>query len=173
MEFDFPTTAGALSQIFDATLIGSEDTVINGLAPLPKASEGTLSYCASRKYGGLLNQLTGAIVITRKELVRPELPLTYLVVEDPQSAFAEIAKKFSTKSPWKGVSPQAIIHPTAVVDPSAAVAPFCVVSERAVIGAGHGFISLRIRRCGRRDRPELPNLSARGSPRKSKSGKPG
>jgi UDP-3-O-[3-hydroxymyristoyl] glucosamine N-acyltransferase len=134
MEFDLPTTAAALGRIFKGAVVGDGSALVTSLAPLSQAGSGTLSYCANKKYGALLNQIKGAILLTSQDLVRPELPLTYIVVSNPQEAFARVAKQFSLQANWEGVSPQAVVHPTAVLAHGVKIGPFAVVGESASIG---------------------------------------
>jgi UDP-3-O-[3-hydroxymyristoyl] glucosamine N-acyltransferase len=149
MDLEFPTTAAALGKIFDASVVGDADALVHSLAPLPKASEGTLSFCANRKYGGVLQSIKGAVLFTRADLVRPELPLTYLVVANPQSAFAEVAKSFAHKSKAHGISPHAVIDPSAILEDGVSVGPFAVIAEGARLGKGtsvgaHGYVGPKV-----------------------------
>jgi UDP-3-O-[3-hydroxymyristoyl] glucosamine N-acyltransferase len=136
MEFELPTTAEALSRIFQGAIVGDGSAQVRSLAPLSQAGSGTLSYCVNKKYGSLLNQLKGAILLTSEDLVRPELPLTYIVVANPQEAFARVARQFSLRAHWEGISPQAIIDPSAFLAEGVKVGPFAIVCEGASIGKG-------------------------------------
>jgi UDP-3-O-[3-hydroxymyristoyl] glucosamine N-acyltransferase len=132
----FPTTAAHLSQWFGAEIVGDQASPVDRLSSLEAAGTGSLAYFANRKYAQVLQRINGAVVFTTRELVEPKLPLTYLVVDNPQSAFAAIARQFSRRALPAGVSPQAIVHPTARLGDGVAIGPFACVGEGTVIGAG-------------------------------------
>jgi UDP-3-O-[3-hydroxymyristoyl] glucosamine N-acyltransferase len=135
IEVTLPTTAAALAQAFGASVIGDGEAEILSLSPLQTAGRGNLAFLANRKYGNYLYHIEGAVVFTSPALARPELPLTFILVADPQSAFAEVAKGFSIRGDWEGVSPQALVHPTTRLGPGVRVGPFAILSEGVVLGA--------------------------------------
>jgi UDP-3-O-[3-hydroxymyristoyl] glucosamine N-acyltransferase len=132
---EFPTNAGEIASYFNAELLGDPNATVEGLSSVQTMSPGMLCYLSDRKVASLLGSLPpGAVVLTKKEFVNQELPLTYLLVEEPKVVFANLAKTFLPKTPWKGISRSAEIHPLAEIDPSAHVGPFAVVCEGAKIG---------------------------------------
>ena len=135
-DLEFPTTAATLGRSLGARVIGNGDAEIRLLSSLENAREGTLSFFSNKKYGSCLTQIKGAVLFTSESLARPELPLTYIIVPDPQTAFAAIAGKFAARPAWPGISPQSVIHPKAVLKENVHVGPFAVISEGASIGAG-------------------------------------
>jgi UDP-3-O-[3-hydroxymyristoyl] glucosamine N-acyltransferase len=135
-ELEFPTTAGDLGRSLGAPVIGNGQAEIRSLAPLQSAGEGALSFFSNRKYGSFLTRIRDAVVLTSEALVRPDLPLTFIVVPDPQLAFATVARSFSSRSEWPGVSPQASVHPGAELEANVQIGPFAVIREGARIGAG-------------------------------------
>src|SRR5688572_15776559 len=106
-ELALPTTAGALARAFGASLLGDESREVSRLAPLEAAGEGALTFFSQRKYADRLAELRGAVLFTSPALARPELPLTYILVDDPQAAFARVASQFRPRPSWRGVSPLA------------------------------------------------------------------
>jgi len=133
----FPTTAGLLAAAFGAKLLGNADSPVDSLAPLSAAMPGTLSFCASKKYGAELARAQGGVLFIHEDLVREDLPLTFLIVADPQKAFAEVAKGFrALSSPAPGVSPLASVHPGALLEEGVAVGAFAVIGEHSCIGRG-------------------------------------
>lgn len=134
-EIPLPTTAAALGEFFNASLIGDPTAEVRSLVPLAEAGTGTLSFYANRKYGDYLTRVTGAVILTQPSLVRPELPLTYIVVDNPQHVFATIARRFAATIPWKGISEHALVDPTAVLGSEVVVGPFSIISAGVKIGA--------------------------------------
>jgi UDP-3-O-[3-hydroxymyristoyl] glucosamine N-acyltransferase len=132
---EFPTTAGKIAAYFNATLLGDPKTPVEGLNSVKSASGGSLCFLSDKKSIHFLQFLeTGAVVLTKKEFVREDLSLTYILVDEPKVAFAQVAKSFMPKSQWKGISNKADIHPKAQVDPLAHIGPFAVVCEGAKVG---------------------------------------
>lgn len=132
---EFPTTASALSRWIGAAVLGDGEAPIDRLAPLSAAGSGSLSFFAHRKYADALEKARGGVILTSEALARPELPVTYLLVEDPQRAFADLARRFATRLPWTGISPQAVVAPTATIAEGAAIGPFAVIGDGVRIGA--------------------------------------
>lgn len=135
MDIVFPTTAGALSRVLGAELIGNGDQAISKIASLDSAHGGTLTFFSEKKFGPLIEKLSGVTVLTTKELVTEAAANTLLVVENPKKVFAELAKRFMPVLPWRGISDQAVIHPTANLGADVVVGPFAVIAEGAQVGA--------------------------------------
>lgn len=134
MEICFPTSAQELGDWLGVEVIGDKTAPIHSLAPLSQAKEGTLSFCSGRQYESILNRLKGAVILTKKELVREDLPITFIVVQNPQTAFVKMMRVLSQKKFQEGISALASIHPSAVVPNSCFVGPYAVISEGAKLG---------------------------------------
>lgn len=136
-QVSFPLTAGKLSEALKAPLVGNAETSIERLAPLTEARPGCLSFFSNSKLKRQLDQLEpGVVVLTDSASVVNHLPLTFVVVSEPKKVFAQIAKQLIPKSPWQGISPQALVHPTAQLGAGVVVGPGAIICEGAVIGAG-------------------------------------
>lgn len=133
---EFPTTAGKIADLLNATLLGDPNVPVEGLNSVENASRGSLCFLAEKKAAKFLNSSRlGAVVLTKKEFIRDDLPLTYIILEEPKLAFAQLAKSFLPKNRWTGISQKAEIHPSAQVDLLAHIGPFAVICEGAKIGA--------------------------------------
>lgn len=135
-EFTFPTTAGELARRLGGKLVGDENAHVEKLSPLSAADRGSLSFLSSAKHADGLGNVRDAVVFTREGLERTDLPVTFILVSDPQLAFAKVAGQFKARSPWQGISPQAAIHPEASLAENVTVGPFAVVSRGARVGRG-------------------------------------
>lgn len=135
VEIVFPTTARELSLAIGADLQGEGDLEIFGISSLDLAHKGKLTFYAEKKYESQFNKLSGVTILTTKELASPQKGNAFLVVENPKKTFSELAKQFLPSSPWKEISPAAVIHPTAIIDAGVAIGPFAVICERVKIGA--------------------------------------
>ncbi len=133
---EFPTDAGRLAACFNATLIGDPNTPIQGLNSVQSAAKGNLCFLSDKKAQRFLSSLeAGVVVLTKKEWVREDLPLTYILVDEPRVVFAKLAKSFLPRVSWEGISEKADIHSGAQIDPSAKIGSFAVICEGAKIGS--------------------------------------
>jgi UDP-3-O-[3-hydroxymyristoyl] glucosamine N-acyltransferase len=73
-------------------------------------------------------------VLTRVGLARPGLPVTFVIVEEPQRTFAHIARTRMPSTRFEGISPQAWIHPSARLAEGVVVAPFAVIGPAVQLG---------------------------------------
>lgn len=135
-DFTFPTTAGEIARALGAPLLGDSAAEVRGLGSLKEAKVGTLTFLANPKYSDYLMGATGAVLLTEKGLVKEGLPLTYIIVDNPQLVFAGIARRFSTQWHFQEVSPKAEIHPSAKLGKGVSVGPFSVIGPGAVLGDG-------------------------------------
>lgn len=148
--FELPSTAADVAKFLEAKVVGDVAAPVHQLCQLDEASEGKLSFFSNKKYLPVLTQLRGAVLLTSPEFVRPELPLTYVVVEDPRYAFSQLAKKLALRPRVEGVSPLAAIHPTAKLEVGVRVGPFAVISEHVEIGkntvvSAHCYIGIGVK----------------------------
>lgn len=136
-QITFPLSAQKLSQLVDGSLLGDGSIQIEKLSSLPEARKGTLTFLAESHLSPHLEQLEpGVIVMTNSQLVNRAIPVTFLVVSEPRRTFAEVARWSLPQSPWKGISPQAIIHPNSVIEEDVSIGPYSVVCENVVIKKG-------------------------------------
>lgn len=135
MEIQLPISAGRLGALFGAEIIGDPQAEVVTLSALNRAGVGALSFLTGVQHSAGLESAKGSVVFTRADLVRKELPVTYLVVPDPRASFAKVAESFKPVFPWTGISPLAVIDPTADVDPSAHIGPYVCIGEGSRIGA--------------------------------------
>lgn len=132
---EFPTTAVRLAAHLNATLLGDPEALIERVSSVQNSERGAMCYVADKKAQSFLKSLTaGVVVLTKKEWVKEDLPVTYVLVSEPKAAFAELAKAFAPINQWNGISEKAVIHPKAQVSPLAHIGPFSIVCEGAKIG---------------------------------------
>lgn len=136
MDLSFPTTAGDLGKQFGGAVIGDMSAPVRMVSALENAGEGSLSFFSNRKYGAALAKIKGAVLFTSPDLADPSLPLTYIVVNNPQKAFAEVAHHFRPTCPWRGISERAFVADSAELGDGVIVAPFSYVAENVRIGRG-------------------------------------
>ncbi|MFM8270611.1 MAG: UDP-3-O-(3-hydroxymyristoyl)glucosamine N-acyltransferase [Pseudomonadota bacterium] len=133
----FPLKAGKLSEVLNASLVGDADASIERLSSLKDARPGSLAFFSNPKLRPQLNDLeAGVVILTNRSSVIPGSALTFLIVEEPKQAFAQIAKNLMPPSPWKGISNEARIHPTAKISEGVTIGSGTIICENVVIGKG-------------------------------------
>lgn len=132
--FSFPSTACDLGAFLGGTVVGDQAAPVRRVAAIQGAGEGDLTYFADRKYGESLNALKGAVVLTHPDLARRDIPVTYVLVDEPKVSFARLIKTLGGERLPAGQSPLAHVDPTAKIAASATIAPFAYVGAGAVIG---------------------------------------
>ncbi len=128
--------AASLGALFRAEVVGDPEVDIDSLVSLDQMRRGGLSYYGDPKYAGSLQAAAGGVVLTRSDLMIRNLPLTYLLVEDPKACFIQVAQTMRSPFPWKGISPLAVVDPSAHIHPTAAVGPHAVIGPDVQIGRG-------------------------------------
>lgn len=128
-----------LSEI--AGLLGAEipaqggDPDISGVAGLPDASDGDISFLGSRK--NLKDALaTNASAVITSEYIE-QLKKPQIIAQNPQYAFAKLIEHFYVRKPAPlGISPTAFVAEDAAVGEGVSIYPFAYVGPKAEIGRG-------------------------------------
>lgn len=129
-------TLGELAEILGATLRGTADKKITGLATLQEAGPAQLSFLANPQYRKYLaDTQAGAVLL--KTADAEAYAGDALLVPDPYLAYARISHLFDPKpKAVPGVHPTAVVSDDAIVDATASVGPGAVIESGAIIGAG-------------------------------------
>jgi UDP-3-O-[3-hydroxymyristoyl] glucosamine N-acyltransferase len=129
-------TLGELAEILGATLRGTADKKITGLATLQEAGPAQLSFLANpqyRKY--LVDTQAGAVLL--KAADADAYAGDALLVPDPYLAYARISHLFDPKpKAVAGVHPTAVVADDAIIDATASIGAGAVIESGAIIGAG-------------------------------------
>lgn len=129
-------TAAVIAQLTRGELRGDGTVSVWSVAPLDRASDGQLSFCASPKYASQLER-TGASVV----LIAPDISATKttararVVVEKPQEALlALLPKLYAMPTRVPGVHPTAVIGRGVRLGAEAQIGPYVHIGEGAVLG---------------------------------------
>src|SRR5476649_6086 len=139
---------GELAEFLGATLSGSPEKEITGLATLQEAGPAQLSFLANPQYRKYLVDSQAAAVLL-KAADAEGFAGDALVVADPYLAYARVSHLFDPKpTAAGGIHPSAVIADDAWVDPAASIGAFAVIESGARIAAGvtvgaHCFIGAR------------------------------
>jgi UDP-3-O-[3-hydroxymyristoyl] glucosamine N-acyltransferase len=117
-------------------LVGDEDIVISGIAPLDVAGPTHITFLTNPKLRQQATQTCAAALILSAG-DDASLGVSYrgarIVTANPYAYFARVAQFFATR---QTIPAPVGIHPTAVVDPDAMVAPGASIGPHVVIEAG-------------------------------------
>ncbi len=127
---------GDLARRVGARVHGDATCRIEGVAPLPDARPGTISFLANPRYRRHLAATRASAVILAEDDLGG-CPCAALVSAHPYLTYARVAQLFARPDPvLHGVHPSASVSAESRVDPGAWVGPCCVVAAGAVIGPG-------------------------------------
>lgn len=129
-------TLGQLAERLGATLRGSAEQTVSGLATLQEASAEQLSFLANPQYRKYLSSSqAGAILLTATDA--EGYAGNALIVANPYLAYAELSHLFDRKPrALAGVHPTAVVAGDAQVDASASIGAYAVIESGAQIAAG-------------------------------------
>ncbi|MGE8498443.1 MAG: UDP-3-O-(3-hydroxymyristoyl)glucosamine N-acyltransferase [Pseudomonas sp.] len=129
-------TLGQLAERLGATVRGSADTNISGLATLQEAGPSQLSFLANPQYRKFLPECqAGAVLLTAADA--EAYAGNALVVANPYLAYAQLSHLFDRKPQASaGVHASAQVAVDAIVDATASIGAYAVVESGARIAAG-------------------------------------
>lgn len=129
-------TAQEIKILLNGTIEGDPDAVVDRLAKIEEAQEGSLSFLANPRYEHHLYTTNASVVIINDDyrLTQPVKP-TLIRVKDAYSAFSVLLEKYnSLKLDKKGIEQPCFIHPTASIGKDVYIGAFAYIGPHAVIG---------------------------------------
>ncbi len=130
-----PVSLGQLATRFGCELVGDPDVVVDDVASLPNAGQGSLSFLSNAAYLEQLASTKAAAVILRDEHVKVSSTAS-LVAKDPYATYARVAAVIKPARHFPaGVHKAATIDESASVHETAHVAANAFVDEGSSIGA--------------------------------------
>lgn len=135
MEF----TAAQIANFIDGKIIGDENAIITGVAPVESAQEGQLTFIAQEKFAEFLESTDASVVIASENLLaegRNYKPAV-IVVEDAYLSFQVLMNLYQEMKGRKtGIEEGSFFHETAQIGGEVYIGAFTYVSEKAKIGDG-------------------------------------
>ncbi len=126
-------TLSELAHALGATLHGSGEVAITGLAGIEHAGPGQLTFVSNPKYARLARTTQASAILVDPSF--EPLPTSTLRIHNPYLAFARALEIFHAPVALPpGIHPTAIISPTAVVGARAHIAPYVVIGENVILG---------------------------------------
>jgi UDP-3-O-[3-hydroxymyristoyl] glucosamine N-acyltransferase len=127
---------GELAALVGGQVEGNAALEIEGVAGLEEAAAGQLTFYGNTRYKKALALTKALAVLVGADAPARRTGLTYVRVENPHLAFAQISQSFYPRRAYApGRSDRAFIHPDANVHPDATVMAFATVEQGAMIGA--------------------------------------
>ena len=127
---------GELAALVGGHVEGNAALEIQGVAGLEDAAAGHLSFFGNTRYKKALAATKASAVLVGSDVPPAAAGMTYVRVENPHLAFAQISQRFYPPRKFApGASDRAFVHPEAKVHPEATVMAFATVERGAAIGA--------------------------------------
>lgn len=134
MEF----TASQIASFINGRIIGDEQALIKGVAPIESAEEGHLSFVAQARFSDqIATSKASVIIVSEKLLTDISYKPTVIAVEDAYLSFQVLMNLYQEMQDKKsGIEEGAKCHESAVIGEAVYVGAFTCVSEKVKIGAG-------------------------------------
>lgn len=117
---------------------GATTEIIRGVAALPQAAPGDLSFLGNPKYKGQVADTRASIVLVPRDFpAEPRANQLFFLVENPSVALARVCARIEQQlwpKPRPGIHGSAVVDPSARVPATATVGPLCVVEAGAIVG---------------------------------------
>jgi UDP-3-O-[3-hydroxymyristoyl] glucosamine N-acyltransferase len=130
-------TAAAIAELTGGELHGDPSVGVTTIAPLDRAGDGQLSFCASSRYTPQLAETHASVVLLAREVKDAETPArARIVVDKPHDAMLGILPKlYRLPQATPGIHPTVVIGRGARLGADASIGPYVVIGDGAVIGA--------------------------------------
>jgi UDP-3-O-[3-hydroxymyristoyl] glucosamine N-acyltransferase len=129
-----------LAEIIGGKIIGNEDIEISGVAGIDIAGPGDITYLADPKKLQDIAGLKASALIVNKKMDGP--PVTMLLVDNPQYAFAKSLEVFYRKPVEPaGISEHAVIGINPDIGANVSIYPFASIGKNVTLGAGVSIFS--------------------------------
>lgn len=127
---------GEIARRLNGTLEGAAGTLIHGVAGIREAREGEITFVANPRYAPDAAETKATAILVRKDWAKPVSAPVVIRVDNPDDAFAEVARWFAPPAPptFPGIHPTALVDPSARLGENVSVGPYCVIEAGAEIG---------------------------------------
>ncbi|MCB0737354.1 MAG: UDP-3-O-(3-hydroxymyristoyl)glucosamine N-acyltransferase [Bacteroidetes bacterium] len=131
-------SAAEISALLQGEIVGNPETKVHTIAPIDKATKGSLSFLHNPKYFKFLAATKASIVLVPKNIDLPESPSTFIKLNDVYGAFSRLLSEVSEMQNHhpKGIEEGSFVHASARVGENSYVGAFAYVGENAKVGSG-------------------------------------
>lgn len=128
-------TLGELAAVIQGELRGPADLVIEGIAPIDRATPRDITFIARSKFARLAAQSQAAAFIVSPE--QADLNRPRIIVPNPYLAYAQVATVFAPpRHRWPGVSNLAYLGRDVELGQEVSIAPLVFIGDRVRLGDG-------------------------------------
>lgn len=125
-----------LAEHIGGTVKGNADVVIQGIAPLDKATSQHLTFISNIKFRPLLqNSQAGIIVVSPQDVEFCAAESNLIIVANPYVAYAKLAQYMdSTPSPAENIAASAVIAKSVKLGKNVSIGANAVIEEDVILG---------------------------------------
>ncbi|MBW8051051.1 MAG: UDP-3-O-(3-hydroxymyristoyl)glucosamine N-acyltransferase [Cytophagales bacterium] len=130
-------TTQKVADLIGGKVVGNKTTIINRLAKIEEASEGSIAFLANMKYEKFLyNTKASAIIMDKKFVPKKKLNMTLVLVDDPYSSFSTLLEEYHKYISYrkKGVEDPSYISDTAGIGRNCYRGAFSYIGDNSKIG---------------------------------------
>lgn len=129
-------TAKVIADFLHGEVQGNENVVVNNIAKIEEASEGTLAFLANPKYNNFLYSTKASIVLINKDFeLEKKIEPTLIRVDDAYQSFASLLELYQqARFSNEGIEQPSYVDKSAKIGENAYVAAFAYISKGAKIG---------------------------------------
>jgi UDP-3-O-[3-hydroxymyristoyl] glucosamine N-acyltransferase len=126
-------TLGELAVFLEGELQGPADLVIEGIAPIDRATEREITFIAQKRFARLVDQSRAAAFIVAQEYA--QLPRPLIIVPHPYLAYARVATLFASPvRRWPGISDLAYLSQGVMLGQDVSISPLAFIGAGAELG---------------------------------------
>ncbi len=144
-----PLTVSEIAKRLSAELVGAGDATIRAVGGVRDAEPGEIAFVSQERYAGDAATTRASALIVGRGWTAPA-PCPLLRVDEPETAFALIARWFAPPDPeYKpGIHPRAVVSeeaqlgvdvhvgPLAVIEAGARIGDHCIIGAQSYVGHG-------------------------------------
>ena len=132
-------TAHQIGILLEGTVEGNPEVMVNRLAKIEEAQEGSLSFLANARYEQYVYNSQASVIIVNEDFVPAQAVKATLVrVKNAYSAFSVLLEKYDgiIKQNRSGIEEPSFIHPTAQIGKDVYIGAFAYIGPDAKVGDG-------------------------------------
>ena len=126
-----------IAEIFDAKIVGDEETIITGISDIENAEKGDITFLSNIKYRKYLDSTkASAIIVDEKVELTNNSKLTFLIVKDSYSSFGLLLSEIEKLNISKkiGIESPSHINKNSKIGKNIYLGAFSYIGENVVIG---------------------------------------